>query len=81
MVRLMCVLQQRRHCVLITADPIRAVLTVNNLVLFVPPGGDTVMEILEKHMAGTCVGMGFHLVLNVVVMSCCNAYLYDRLGG
>jgi hypothetical protein len=36
--------------VLLSADPIRAIITSDELILFVPPGGDTVMEILQKYM-------------------------------
>ena len=38
--------------VLLTVDPLRAIITSSKVILFVPPGGDTVMEILEKYMHG-----------------------------
>jgi hypothetical protein len=42
--------QVRRHCVLFSVDPVRAVLTAKTLRLIVPPGADTLMSILPEYM-------------------------------
>eukprot|EP01041_Mallomonas_annulata_P009202 gene9202-19080_t len=40
----------RRHAVLIALDPIRSVVMADKVVLIVPPGADSLLTILEKHM-------------------------------
>ena len=44
------VVQVRRHVVLFTIDPLRAIITSQKLRLIVPPGGDTELTILEQYM-------------------------------
>ena len=46
----------RKHAVLISIDPIRAVVMASRIIIIVPPGGmDNILEILEKHL-GDCLG-------------------------
>lgn len=40
----------RRHCVLFSVDPIRAIITPTKLLLVVSPGADSVISILEDYM-------------------------------
>ena len=40
----------RRHVVIFTVDPLRAVITSQKLRLIVPPGGDTELTIFEQYM-------------------------------
>ena len=48
----------RKHAVLISIDPIRAVVMASRIIIIVPPGGmDNILEILEKHLAD-CLGIG-----------------------
>lgn len=42
----------RRHAVLFAMDPMRAVVMADRLVLIVPPGADSLLTILDKHMKG-----------------------------
>jgi hypothetical protein len=43
----------RRHAVMFSVDPIRAIIMGSRIVIVVPPGGmDQILEILEKYMRG-----------------------------
>ena len=43
----------RRHAVLFSVDPIRAIIMSTRILIIVPPGGmDQILEIVEKYMAG-----------------------------
>ena len=43
----------RRHAVLFSVDPIRAIIMSSRILIIVPPGGmDQILEIVEKYMAG-----------------------------
>jgi hypothetical protein len=42
----------RKHAVLVSIDPIRAVIMASRIIIIVPPGGmDRILEILERHLA------------------------------
>ena len=42
----------RKHAVLISIDPIRAVVMASRIIIIVPPGGmDRILDILERHLA------------------------------
>jgi hypothetical protein len=42
----------RKHAILISIDPIRAVVMASRIVIIVPPGGmDKILDILERHLA------------------------------
>ena len=42
----------RKHAVLISIDPIRAVVMASRIIIIIPPGGmDRVLDILERHLA------------------------------
>jgi hypothetical protein len=43
----------RRHVVLFTADPIRAVITSSRLILILPPGADSFLAVVEEYMKGS----------------------------
>lgn len=44
----------RRHAVMFSVDPIRAIIMGSRIVIVVPPGGmDQILEILEKYMRGS----------------------------
>ena len=46
----------RKHAVLISIDPIRAVVTASRIIIIIPPGGmDNILDILERHLAD-CLG-------------------------
>ena len=43
----------RRHAVLFSVDPIRAIIMSTRIIIIVPPGGmDQILEIVEKYMSG-----------------------------
>jgi hypothetical protein len=43
----------RRHALVVTADPIRAVVMSSRVVVIVPPGGmDSILDILSKYILG-----------------------------
>lgn len=43
----------RRHAILFSVDPIRAIIMSTRIVIIVPPGGmDQILEIVEKYMLG-----------------------------
>eukprot|EP00605_Chrysophyceae_sp_TOSAG23-4_P000341 GSChrysophyteH1.ASY1.ANO1.388.1 assembled CDS len=44
-----CVLV-RWHCVLVSLEPIRAIVMSNRIILMVPDGADTLLSTLEEHM-------------------------------
>lgn len=44
----------RRHAVLFSVDPIRAIIMSTRIIIIVPPGGmDQILEIVENYMRGT----------------------------
>ncbi len=53
--------QVRRHVVLFSVDPIRAIITHKKLRIIVPPGADSIMKFLEDYMQGK-------VVMNIVLL-------------
>ena len=48
----------RKHAVLISIDPIRAVVMASRIIIIIPPGGmDNILDILERHLTD-CLGNG-----------------------
>ena len=42
----------RKHAIMISIDPIRAVVMASRIIIIVPPGGmDKILDILERHLA------------------------------
>ena len=43
----------RRHAIIFSVDPIRAIIMSTRIIIIVPPGGmDQILEIVEKYMSG-----------------------------
>ncbi len=40
----------RRHCVLISLDPIRVIVMSERMILVVPDGADSILQLLCTHM-------------------------------
>ena len=47
--------QVRRHVTLFSVDPLRAIITAHNVRIVVPPGADSLMNILEDYIKGSLV--------------------------
>ena len=45
--------QVRRHVTLFSVDPLRAIITAHKVRIVVPPGADSLMNILEDYIKGT----------------------------
>jgi hypothetical protein len=43
----------RRHVVLLSFDPIRALIMADRLLLIVPDGADSLLQTLKQYMAGS----------------------------
>ena len=44
--------QVRRHVTLFSVDPLRAIITAHKVRIVVPPGADSLMNILEDYIKG-----------------------------
>ena len=42
----------RRHAVLVSFDPLRAVVMADRLIVIIPDGADQILELLEKNLNG-----------------------------
>ena len=56
----------RRHVVLLNFDPLRAIILRDRLLVFVPPGADSVLHRLEVRVRGGTLGLQKSIFGNTV---------------